>query len=95
MSAPAGAARWINYAATTASRGAAYIRHHGANSSEVEDLAQAFFLHFLERDLHVRADPLRGSFRPFLLTALRNFLRSEVATAAAAKTRPHTDRARR
>ena len=64
---------------------AAYIRHHGANSSEVEDLAQAFFLHFLERDLHVRADPLRGSFRPFLLTALRNFLRSEAATAAAAK----------
>lgn len=64
---------------------AAYVRHHGANSSEVEDLVQAFFLHFLERDLHVRADPLRGGFRPFLLTALRNFLRTEAATAAAAK----------
>ena len=64
---------------------AAYIRHRGANFSEVEDLVQAFFLHFLERDLHARADPLRGSFRPFLLTALRNFLRSEAASAAATK----------
>lgn len=64
---------------------AAYIRHRGSNPSEVEDLVQAFFLHFLERDLHVRADPLRGGFRPFLLTALRNFLRSEAAAAAAAK----------
>jgi RNA polymerase sigma-70 factor (ECF subfamily) len=64
---------------------AAYIRHHGALAQEVEDLVQAFFLHFLERELHVRANPMRGSFRPFLLTALRNFLRSEAATAAAAK----------
>jgi RNA polymerase sigma-70 factor (ECF subfamily) len=64
---------------------AAYIRHHGARAQEVEDLVQAFFLHFLERELHVRANPLRGSFRPFLLTALRNFLRSEAATSMAAK----------
>jgi RNA polymerase sigma factor (sigma-70 family) len=64
---------------------AAYIRHHGARAQEVEDLVQAFFLHFLERELHVRANPLRGGFRPFLLTALRNFLRSEAATAMAAK----------
>jgi RNA polymerase sigma-70 factor (ECF subfamily) len=64
---------------------AAYIRHHSARAQDVEDLVQAFFLHFLERELHVRANPLRGSFRPFLLTALRNFLRSETATTTTAK----------
>lgn len=64
---------------------AAYIRHSGANFGDIEDLVQAFFLHFLERNLHARADPLRGGFRPYLLTALRNFLRSEAVSMAAAK----------
>ena len=37
-----------------------------------EDRTQAFFLHFLERHLHDRADAARGSFRAFLFTAVRN-----------------------
>jgi RNA polymerase sigma factor (sigma-70 family) len=48
-----------------------------------DDRTQAFFLHFLERHLHNRADADRGSFRAFLFTSVRNHwheaLRSESA----------------
>lgn len=64
---------------------AAYIRRHGAHAGEVEDLVQSFFLRFVERALHVRADPLRGGFRPFLLASLRNFLHNEADAAATLK----------
>lgn len=53
----------------------AYVRSHCRNASDTEDLAQAFFASFLEHAAHARADPARGSFRAFLLTALKNFLR--------------------
>ena len=41
---------------------------------EAEDLAQDFFARLLEQRWDVRATPERGSFRAFLLTALRRFL---------------------
>jgi RNA polymerase sigma factor (sigma-70 family) len=52
----------------------AYIRGHGANGDEAEDLAQSFFTRFIDRAFHAHADPARGRFRAFLLTALKNFL---------------------
>ena len=53
-----------------------YIRRRsrGRSAEDIEDLGQAFFAHFLEHAYHAHADPARGSFRAFLLTALRNFL---------------------
>jgi RNA polymerase sigma-70 factor (ECF subfamily) len=52
----------------------AYIRRRGASPDEAEDLAQAFFTRFIERAVHAQADPARGRFRAFLLTALKHFL---------------------
>jgi RNA polymerase sigma-70 factor (ECF subfamily) len=52
----------------------AFIRSRGASPDEAEDLAQAFFARFIERAFHAHADPARGRFRAFLLTALKNFL---------------------
>lgn len=52
----------------------AYIRHHGYSADVAEDLTQAFFTRFLEHAWHAHADPTRGSFRAFLLTAVRRFL---------------------
>lgn len=51
-----------------------YIRHRGYSVDNVEDLAQAFFAQFIEHAWHADADPARGRFRAFLLTALKRFL---------------------
>ena len=51
----------------------AYVRRH-AGLHEAEDLVQAFFERVLDARLYDRADPTRGRFRNFLLTALQNFL---------------------
>ena len=63
----------------------AYIRHSGHGAGDAEDLAQAFFLRFLERGWYADADPQRGRFRSLLLTSLRHFLADEHAREAAAK----------
>lgn len=52
----------------------AYIRGRGYSSDAAEDLAQSFFARFLEHAYHADADPARGKFRAFLLTALKRFL---------------------
>jgi len=52
----------------------AYIRHRGYSAETAEDLAQTFFVRFLEDEYHADADPGRGRFRNFLLTALKRFL---------------------
>ncbi|MBS0582784.1 MAG: sigma-70 family RNA polymerase sigma factor [Proteobacteria bacterium] len=52
----------------------AYIRGRGYSSDTAEDLAQTFFTRFLELAWHANADPARGRFRAFLLTALKRFL---------------------
>lgn len=52
----------------------AYIRRHPGAATDAEDLAQEFFARLLEQRWDRRADPGRGSFRAFLLTALRRFL---------------------
>ena len=63
----------------------AYIRSHGSPADEAEDLTQAFFARFVERADHAHADPVRGRFRAFLLTALKNFLTDAHDRAHAAK----------
>lgn len=52
----------------------AYIRGRGYPPEQAEDLAQSFFTRFLEHAYHADADPARGRFRAFLLTALKRFL---------------------
>src|SRR5580765_1055380 len=52
----------------------AYIRARGYQADAAEDLAQTFFLHFVERAYHADADPTRGRFRAFLVTAIKCFL---------------------
>lgn len=61
----------------------AYIRRCGTSGHDAEDLAQAFFLRFVERGWYAHADPHRGRFRALLLTALRHFLADAHAHSAA------------
>lgn len=63
----------------------AYVRSHVYARDTAEDLTQAFFARFLERAWHAGADPERGRFRAFLLTALKRFLIDADAEAAALK----------
>ena len=51
----------------------AYIRARG-RAEDAEDLAQGFFTTLIERGYHANADPRRGRFRAFLLTALKRYL---------------------
>src|SRR5262245_39407495 len=52
----------------------AYVRRQGHSPEDAQDLTQAFFARFLEKRLVQSADPERGRFRSFLLTALKHFL---------------------
>lgn len=63
----------------------AFVRSRGYQPDAAEDLTQAFFVRFLERAWHSSADPARGRFRSFLLTALKRFLMDADAEAAALK----------
>jgi len=61
----------------------AYIHSRGYPSEVAEDLAQSFFMRFLERADYVEADPSRGRFRAYLLTAIKHFLiNAKVASQA-------------
>ena len=63
----------------------AFVRRRGYAADAAEDLTQAFFARFLERAWHSSADPERGRFRSFLLTALKRFLIDSDAEGAALK----------
>ena len=63
----------------------AYIRARGYPIEAAEDLAQNFFERFLEDAYHAIADPARGRFRAFLLTALKRFLINSEAEARTLK----------
>jgi RNA polymerase sigma-70 factor (ECF subfamily) len=54
-----------------------YLRRAGRNADDAADLVQQFFAMLLERRDLERADPARGRFRSWLLTALRNFSANE------------------
>lgn len=63
----------------------AYARRRVSSISEAQDLTQAFFVSFLEKNIAGAADPDRGRFRAFVLTAFRNFLSKEWDKAKAEK----------
>jgi len=55
----------------------AYVRRHGYDRDESQDLTQSFFARLLETKIVSAADRDRGRFRCFLLASLRNFLANE------------------
>lgn len=55
----------------------AHVRRRGHPAHDAQDLTQAFFERLLRRGIIGRADPARGRFRSFLLTALDHFLADE------------------
>jgi RNA polymerase sigma-70 factor (ECF subfamily) len=52
-----------------------FVRQHGHDNETSKDIVQEFLKTLLERDALKRADPARGRFRTFLLSALTNFLK--------------------
>jgi RNA polymerase sigma factor (sigma-70 family) len=56
-----------------------------ASADDAQDLTQEFFARLLEKDYLRAADPRRGKFRSFLLTAFKHFLAKERERAAAQK----------
>lgn len=63
----------------------AYICSRGYSRDVAEDLTQSFFTRFLERGDYAEADPSRGRFRAYLLTAIKNFLINTTAEAYTVK----------
>lgn len=55
----------------------AYVRRRGYAVEDARDLTQAFFTRLLEKNDLRAADPARGRFRSFLLSAVRHFLANE------------------
>src|SRR5262245_65384679 len=55
----------------------AFVRRKGHDSEEACDLTQEFLSRLLEKNLLRSADPGKGRFRTFLLTALSRFLVDE------------------
>ena len=55
----------------------AYVRRRGHTKEDAEDLTQAFFARFLERNYLAGLSAERGRFRAFLLAALKHFLANE------------------
>src|SRR5262245_21093417 len=55
----------------------AYLRRKGYSVPDSEDLTQSFFLRMLEKNFLQEANPERGRFRSFLLSALNHFLANE------------------
>jgi RNA polymerase sigma-70 factor (ECF subfamily) len=63
----------------------AHARRRGCPPHDAQDLTQEFFAQLLERQSFAGADPSRGRFRSFLLTAMNNFLVTEWKKARAQK----------
>ncbi|MEX0610757.1 MAG: sigma factor [Pirellulales bacterium] len=55
----------------------AYVRRQGLDAETAQDLTQEFFARLLEKNYLAQADRARGSFRAFLLTAMKHFLANE------------------
>jgi len=63
----------------------AYVRRRGHSPHDSQDLTQEFFAQLLERQSLSAANPERGRFRSFILTAMNNFLVNEWNKARAKK----------
>ena len=55
----------------------AFVRHRVRDEHEAQDLTQTFFERLFEKRTLADADPDRGRFRAFLLTACKRFLANE------------------
>jgi RNA polymerase sigma-70 factor (ECF subfamily) len=62
-----------------------YVRRRSGSVEDAEDLTQEFFARMIERQTFAAADPERGKFRSYILTALKNFLATEWHKAQAQK----------
>jgi RNA polymerase sigma-70 factor (ECF subfamily) len=62
-----------------------YVKRHGYAPADAEDLTQDFFARLLEQGWHARADPSRGRFRSYMLSALRHFISDARDSAGAQK----------
>ena len=54
-----------------------YARSRTGDPHAAQDLTQGFFAKVLEKNTVAAADPARGRFRTFLVTAFRNFMTNE------------------
>jgi RNA polymerase sigma-70 factor (ECF subfamily) len=63
----------------------AYLRRRGSTADEAQDLTQGFFTRLLDKGWVSAADPARGRFRAFLLTALKHYAANERDRARTAK----------
>lgn len=63
----------------------AYVRRRGYLAEDAKDLTQEFFARLLKRNWVGRADPQKGKFRSFLLSAMNHFLADEWGKAKALK----------
>jgi RNA polymerase sigma-70 factor (ECF subfamily) len=63
----------------------AYARRRLGRVDEARDSTQGFFAEFLEKEYLQAADPGRGKFRAFLLTAFKHYLAREQDRALALK----------
>jgi RNA polymerase sigma factor (sigma-70 family) len=63
-----------------------FTRRIGHNDPDARDLTQGFFAYLLPRKLFFSADPERGRFRTFLLTAFKRYI-SDVQDREAAQKR--------
>src|SRR4051812_23407975 len=61
----------------------AYARRRLPSAHDAQDLTQAFFAELLEKDYLQAANPQRGKFRSFLLTAFQHFLSRQRERACA------------
>ncbi len=55
----------------------AWIRQQGYPMHDAQDLAQAFFVHLLDKERLRTTSPHKGRFRSFLLASLKHFLTNE------------------
>jgi len=62
-----------------------YLRGQGHSRDQAQDLTQGFFARLLERRDLRTADPERGRFRAFLLTALKRYVINEYERDAAVR----------
>src|SRR5512138_2101923 len=54
-----------------------YVRRQTPTREDAEDLTQAFFARFLERNYLEKLSSQKGKFRAFLLASLKHFLANE------------------
>jgi DNA-directed RNA polymerase specialized sigma24 family protein len=67
----------------------AYVRRRGRSKEDAEDLTQAFFERFLQKNYLEGLSSERGRFRAFLLASLKHFLANEWDRAGRRKRGAH------